>query len=266
MNLIKKESAFKIFYYIIASDGIISAEETEKMDEIGLQLFGNDYGNFRDEIITECKKETDKIIDEPDKAYEILSEYVRTALDDTTVFPDRGIPSRMLIWNLLTLAYSDGDFDQNERRLLERIIRKQKIRESIIFEMEQYIRTVQAIDEELENLKFSTASYETIRPIVDELENRREIIKQAVIDLINDEMVTEVKKLVVQDDVIDKAQAAIRGNKFVKKANEQTEKIFGDVKKAAAPVAAEAGKKLGKAFMSFGSKLMGKQSSDKDEE
>ena len=99
---------------------------------------------------------------------------------------------------------------------------------------------------------------------MDDLENRLETIKRAVIDLINDEIMIPVEKLTVQDDFIDKTQAAIKGSAAMKKVNEQKNKIIDDVKKATAPAASEAGKKIGKAFMGFGSKLLNRNSSDSD--
>lgn len=262
MDLITKEGAFKVFYCIIAADGTIAAEESEKLDEIGLQLFGENFVDVRDGLLADCETQTASVGDDPDEIYELLSENIEDALNDKTDEPEKGIPSRMLLWNLLLIAHSDGSFDQSEKRLMRKINRKMNIGDSVLFEMEQYISTVGAIEKELERLSDSMEPYKLVRPVVDELENRRETIRQAVMALIEDEVLNPLEKLTVQDDFIDKAQAAIKDSAAVKKVNEQTNKILGDVKKAAAPAAAEAGKKIGKAFMGFGSKLMNRNSSD----
>lgn len=264
MKLITKESAFKIFYYIIASDGKIAEEETDKLNEIGAQLFGDSYTEVQSELFNECETKTARITDVSEESFDILSELIEEALNSTTDDLPKGIPSRLLVWDLLLIAHSDGDFDRNERRLLRKINRKMGLEDSILYEMEQYIKSVQTIDNELDKLKDSMEPYKFVRPIVDEMENRRNTIKQAAVALIGDEILAPVNKLTVQDDFIDKAQAGIKEktDPMMKKVNEQAGKVFDGVKKAAAPAAAEAGKKLGKAFLGFGSKLTGKPSSD----
>ncbi len=266
MNLITKESAFKIFYYIIAADGMITDEETEKLNEIGLQLFGDGYPVVQNTLMTDCEAKTIGIFDDPDESFDILSDCIEEALNNTTKEADDGIPSRLLIWNLLLIAHSDGDFARNEQRFINKINRKMNLGDSVLFEMEQYINTVQVLENELDKLKDSMEPYKTVRPVVDELEKRLMTIKTAALSLIEDEVLNSVEKLTIQDDVIDKAQSIIKAktDPMMKKVNEQKEKMFDDVKKAAAPAAAEAGKKIGKAFMGFGSKLMKHNQSDTD--
>ncbi len=266
MILITKEGAFKIFYYIIACDGTVAEEELEKLDEIGVQLFGDVYSEKRYSLIAECEAKTGSVIYGSEDALDILSEYIDDALKETTENTEDGIPFRLLMWNLLLVAHSDNNYDRTEKRLLNKINRRINLGESILFEMEQYISTVQTIDNELDRLKDSMEPYKFVRPVVDELENRRNTIKQAAIALLDDELLIPAEKISVQDDAIDKAQAAIREktDPLMKKINEQREKVFSEAKKTAAPAAEEAGKRLGKAFMGFGSKLLGKQSHDND--
>ena len=268
MQLITKENAFKIFYYIIASDGMITQEEIGKLDEVGAQIFGDDYMDVRNNLIGECQAKMAPITYHPEDSFEIISEAIDDAFQAATDDLLNGIPKRLLVWNLLTIAYSDNNFDQNERKLLRKINRKLELNESVLFEMEQYITTVLGIENELGRLKESMDPYKFVRPLVEELENRRDTIRQAAIALIGDEILSPIEKLDVQDDFIDKAQAAIkeRTDPLMKKVNEQTGKVFSDVKKAASPAAEEAGKKIGKAFFEFGSKLMGKQDSYNNEE
>ena len=264
MILITKESAFKTFYYLIASDGKIAPEEMAKLDEIGVRIFGDSFPEIRDNLISECQGKTAAVSGDTDEIYDLIAECVDEALNETTEKPEDGVPSRMLVWNLLLIAHSDACLNQSEKRLMRKINRRLNIGDSVLFEMEQYISTDQTIEKELDRLSDSMEPYKIVRPMVDELENRRETIKQAVIDLINDEIMIPVEKLKVQDDFIDKAQTAIKESAAVKKVNEQTNKILDDVKKAAAPAAAEAGKKIGKAFMGLGSKLLNRNASDSD--
>ena len=247
MQFITKESAFKIFYYIIFSDGVITPEEIEKLDEIGAQIFEAAYSNVRENLLAECRTKIEVIKYYSEDSFDIISENIENALNETTEDPEKGLPKRLLIWNLLLIAHSDGSFEQNERKLLRKINRRLDIGDSVLFEMEQYISTVLTIEKELEELKKSN--------------------ENAAVALIGDEMLSTVNKLDIPDDIFDKAQAVIKEktDPMMKKINEQAGKVFEDVKKAAAPAAAEAGKRLGKAFMGFGAKLMGKQSPDNND-
>ncbi len=268
MILVARESAFKIFYYVVTADRSVTPDESKQLDEIGVQIFGEDYPEYRSGLIAECENKTSSLPHDPEEAFDVLSEFTEQALLDTVEDIEQGVSARQLMWNLLLIAHSDSNFDQTEKRLLKKINRKLEMGDSILFEMEQYISTVHTIETELVRLKDSMEPYKVVRPVVDELENRLDMIRQAVVALINDEILVPVEKLTVQDDVIDKAQAAIKSktDPVRQKINEQAGRVLGDVKKAAAPAAAEAGKKLGKAFMGFGSKLIGKQKSSDDEE
>ena len=120
MILITKESAFKTFYYLIASDGKIASEEMVKLDEIGIQLFGESFQEFREVLISECQRKTASVSGDPDEDFDLIAECVDEALSDTTENVEKGIPSRMMVWNLLLIVHSDGSFDQCEKRLMRK--------------------------------------------------------------------------------------------------------------------------------------------------
>ena len=76
MQFITKESAFKIFYYIIFSDGVITPEEIEKLDEIGAQIFEAAYSNVRENLLAECRTKIEVI-----KYYSVCSKTCLKALE-----------------------------------------------------------------------------------------------------------------------------------------------------------------------------------------
>ena len=267
MILIERENAFKIFYLMMAADGTIGSEEKEKLAEIGLDLFGENYQEIEPRMVSECQTIVQEIVADPNEAYDILSDQIDKELDHTTEEIEKGLPSRQLIWNLLLMAYSDGEFAPQERRLLQHIVRRANLEKSVFLEMEQYISTADQVEKELRTLSTSMEPYALVRPVVDELETRLFHIKQAVTALIEDELAISVEKLTVEDDVVDKAQAYVKEltDPMMQKVNEQTGKIFEGVKQAAAPAANEAGRKFGKAFKDLSSKFA-KPSSQNDQE
>ena len=266
MILIEKESAYKIFYFIMAADGTIGSEEIEKLAEIGLDMFGENCADIDERLISECQTIIQEIAVDPNEIYDILSEQIDRELEHTTEDIEKGLPSRQLIWNALLLAYSDGEFDPMERRLLQHAIRRAGMDNSVYMEMEQYIRTAGQIEKELKIQSASMEPYALVRPVVDELETRLFNIKQAVTALIEDELTVSVEKLTIEDDVVDKAQAYVKDltDPMMQKVNEQAGKLFDGVKQAATPAANDAAKKFGKAFKDLSSKF-GKPASESDE-
>ena len=47
------------------------------------------------------------------------------------------IPGRLLVWNMLTIALCDKDYDEGERRLIEEVVRRMEVDQTDFKEMEQ---------------------------------------------------------------------------------------------------------------------------------
>ena len=76
MILIERENAFKIFYLMMAADGTIGSEEKEKLAEIGLDLFGENYQEIEPRMVLECQTIVQEIVADPNEAYDILSDQI----------------------------------------------------------------------------------------------------------------------------------------------------------------------------------------------
>ena len=90
----------------------------------------------------------------------------------------------MLVWDLLTIAYSDESYDESERRLLKYIVRKLSIDKSVFLEMESSILTLMDLERELNWIKTTDRPYLTIENMVNELADRKNVIFESVKDLI----------------------------------------------------------------------------------
>ena len=55
MILLEKRAAVKAFYYLMAVDGAVTADEIECFDSIGAELDPEAFATYRDELIAECE-------------------------------------------------------------------------------------------------------------------------------------------------------------------------------------------------------------------
>ena len=131
---ISTKSAIKIIFYLMAADGEVYHSEEEKFDSIGTELDPTFLDN-KNRIVNECKKQLDKVIDYEDY-YETLKEGIDAALNDSKITEDTFITPKLLVWNLLAIAYSDENYDETERKLIKYIVRKTNIDKAIFLEME----------------------------------------------------------------------------------------------------------------------------------
>ena len=91
---------------------------------------------------------------------------------------------QLLVWDLLTIAYSDESYDETERKLLKYIVRKLQIDKAVFLEMESSILTILDIEKEIAWIKTTDRPYLTIEARVNELTKRQAVIFDSVKDLI----------------------------------------------------------------------------------
>ena len=180
---VSTRSALKIIYYMMAADGQIFHNEEEKFDDIGQELDPN-FKDHKDQIINECQAQLNKVID-PEDYYDTLQDGVEDALIHSRQTADTFITPKLLVWNLLTLAYSDESYDEAERRLLKFIVRKTNVDKAVFLEMESSILTLLDIEKELAWIKTTDKPYLTIEAMVNELADRKSVIFESVKDLIS---------------------------------------------------------------------------------
>ena len=182
IKAISTRNAIKVFYYIMAADGQIFHNEEEKFNLIANEIDPN-FADNREKIILECKAQLDKVVD-PEDYYDVLREGVEDALLSSRTTADTFITPKLLVWDLLTLAYSDEHYDETERKLIKYIVRKTNIDKTIFLEMESSIMTLMDIENELAWIKTTNKPYLTIEAMVNELIDRRNVIFESVKDLI----------------------------------------------------------------------------------
>lgn len=177
------KNAIKIIYYLMAVDGNIFHCEEEKFDSICEEL-DKDGQVDKDSIITECKQQLDKIMDDDDY-YDVVQDGVEEAVlspDNTETSP---VHSKLILWDLLTIAYSDENYDESERKLIKYYVRKMNISKTVFLEMESTILTLMDLEKEIKWAKTTDRSYMEIQKNIDEIKERQNVIMDSIKDLIN---------------------------------------------------------------------------------
>ena len=244
-----KKSTMLCFYYMMAVDGDISEQEKESLNMIGQELDPEKFFEYKNSLNDLYKEQISNVID-ADDVYDLIAEGVDKALTDEADDNESGISLRLLIWNMLTVAFSDNDYSDNERRLLKHIVRTHDIEKDVFLEMEQLMKTNIAVSKEIEAMERSEKPYSEIRPIIDELEERRQVIINSAKALIEDEMYTPVTKVEIQ-----------KSNVF-ESAKNTAGKVSENVVNTVAPIASNLGNQTKKLFGSFMTKVKGKEDQD----
>ncbi|MCR5778862.1 MAG: hypothetical protein K6G84_15835 [Lachnospiraceae bacterium] len=134
-------------------------------------------------MIKFCKEQLDKVIDSEDY-YDVVQDGVEEALLSKQVFDKGYVPVKMLVWDLITLAYSDDIYNDAERKLMKYIVRKVDISRDVFLEMENSYLTVANLEKELNWVKSTDRPYLTIENQVKEIERREQAIYESVKALI----------------------------------------------------------------------------------
>lgn len=182
IKIVSTRSAMKIIYYLMAADGEVFHSEEEKFDAIGKEL-DPDFEKNKEQIVKECQAQLDKVM-EPDDYYDVLQDGVEDALILSRQTADTFITPKLLVWDLLTVAYSDESYDEAEKKLIKYIVRKTNIDKAVFMEMESSILTLMDIEKELSWIKTTNKPYLVIEAMVNELADRKNVIFESVKDLI----------------------------------------------------------------------------------
>ena len=182
-RIVSVKDSLKLIYCLMAADGSISPEEEEKFQEIGTSL-DPDFELWKDALIEDLSMKEAVLTDE-EEYFDFIHDYAAEILykaEDT----GEGIGAKTLIWDLLVMAFSEGDYSANEKRLIRFVAKALKIDLAVPLEMEQTLRTITALNKEEEWLKSTNRPYSVIEEQVNALKERRETILTGVHALMED--------------------------------------------------------------------------------
>ncbi len=177
--------ALRVIYGLIAVDGIISQEEKEKFNEIGNELDPS-FSAYSNALVAECTAVFEKPSEDDEDYYDTIHDYLGTIIHKEIAPTDGAIRGKLLLWDMLTIAQSDGEYSTNEKRLIRYMAKSMGVESAIPLEMEQTIRTLVAIENEEKWLKNSDRPYTVIEARINELSDRKAFIITAARALISD--------------------------------------------------------------------------------
>jgi len=177
------KSAIKIIYYLMAVDGEVYHSEEEKFDSICVEL-DPDFAENREQIIRECREQMEKVID-PDDYYDVVQDGVEDALISSLMTENTVLTPKLFVWNLLSVAYSDDNYNDTERKLIKYLVRKLDIDKAEYLEMESSFLTLIDLDRGLNWIKTTSRPYLTMETMVNEIEKRKSVIFESVKVLIS---------------------------------------------------------------------------------
>ncbi len=196
---IKRRDAVKLYYYLIAADGEVKQTELEKFEEIGKET-DTSFVDYKDEVIEECNRQIKKVIDE-DEYFEVIKEGIDEVLGKDSSLMSRfmfgGIGAPLVLWNLLSIAVSDKEYAPEEQKLIRYMVRKMGIDKDIYLEMENAMKSIQAIEHTITLLSNQDKGFvikgnhleiysSEIGKIVREFTERRDVIFSSMKEMIAD--------------------------------------------------------------------------------
>ena len=111
---------------------------------------------------------------------------------------------------MLSVAFADGEYDAVESRLVKHIARTMIADRSIYPEMEHLMRAAYDVRGELDWISNSELPYSEVRPMVDQLEERVNVLQNAAVLLIEDETAAPAPEVMVPEkDVFDQTKDAV---------------------------------------------------------
>ena len=177
--MVSREGALNALYCLSMIDGMVSPEEVARFGEMANSL---DAGELVESVIAACEAANVDFADD-DESYDRIAETLDEALRS-----GGDVPDRMLVWDLLALAYSDGDRSSREMRLIKHVVRTRGIDNDVFLEMEGLMTSAIDVNHALEVVKNSTMPYIKAQARVEALEKRLDTIGSAALMLISDEI------------------------------------------------------------------------------
>ena len=177
--------SLRLIYSLMVVDGAVSDEERERLFEIGQELDPN-FASYQTSLDEEGTGLLNKPSENEEDYYDNVHDHVSNIIHTAAVPKGNGLRGKILLWDLLSVAYSEGDYSAEEKRLLRFISKSVGVDHAVLLEMEQTMKTLLAIEAEENWLKNTDRPYAVVEERVNELADRKNTIMQGVQALLAD--------------------------------------------------------------------------------
>lgn len=178
--------ALRLFYYLMAADGKLLDDEIERFDAICAELASDWQESERTSLVSGCQERLSESSSSVSPLIPVIT-CVDRVLYEPTPFDEGGtvVSPRLLIWDLLAIAYGDGIIDDAERELISHIANVVGVDATALLEMENFVLTLIDIERQVEWVKTTDQPYLAIEAVVNELQLRKAAVLEGAMDLIN---------------------------------------------------------------------------------
>ena len=183
-SFLTTEDALKVFYYLMSADGKMTEDEMEQFEQIGREA-DEMFSYHKAEIVMQCDENIGKETD-PDFYMDNLIRCASEAIQHSQQTAEGTVSEKNLLWNMLSIAFADGNYAIEEKRFIKAITNVLKIEDSVTQEMVNAIKTMLALGSEEEWLKKEDRKYSEIEPHLKEIAKRKNAVMQGVRALIMD--------------------------------------------------------------------------------
>ena len=180
--LLSEEDALKIAYLMMQADRFVTSDEEDKFMSICADL--NVEKEKTTEIVSYCDSVTSGIGDED--YMDAIRDGIRDLIKDRVGKKNGTVNGKLLIWDLLAIAYSDGEYSKEEEKIIRQTSTLVGIDKSVLPEFISSIHTIMAIDKEVAWLKQTDRKFVEIENELNELDDRKKNVLQGVYCLISD--------------------------------------------------------------------------------
>lgn len=150
--LLLREKEAKLYYLYLMSDGDISYSEELLFDTICADLQINDMEKTN--VIKKCKS----IKNAQEIALDIIKSESKFDFSDPYVAKE----CARIAWNLVNLGYADKFFSEEEKQIVNFLVKKWKVDDELLYEMVDTCDTILALTKQKEWVK-STYAFENER-------------------------------------------------------------------------------------------------------
>ena len=177
--------ALRLFYYELSADGQVNDDELAKFKEV-CATFAEDVSESElSALVDDCQRQLDASKSSVNPLISVIT-CVDKLLYEPSVFTDVEdvFTSRLVIWNMLAIAYGDGECVDSERDLVNHVAQVVEVEDSIVLELEGFVLTIVDLEREEAWIKTTDRPYLTIEAAVQDIEARKSAVMDGVADLI----------------------------------------------------------------------------------
>lgn len=179
-----REDAVRILYCVMACDGTVDDQEKQKLLSIGEDLI-HDFSEKEETIMRDVADVTEE--SSGDDYFYDLRDRVNDCLKHSEENrKDADVDGKLLLWNMLAVAESDGTYSQEEKKLIHYTAKKMNFEDSVVDEMELSAKTIETIEQEENWLKDQDLKYSEVEPQIEMLEKRKKAVMDGIAALIKD--------------------------------------------------------------------------------